>query len=193
MKLFAARAGDCLGVVVPWNEWRFQYTVKDVARPLTGVITVDGRRFECAAGSSWGVLDRGRGRWPYRITWNWGAGSGIVGGRRIGLQLGGKWTAGTGSTECALFVDGRAHYLPDEPTWSYELTDRSRPWRVQAPRVDATLTPFHARVTRTNAWVVATAIHQAFGVWSGWLADDDGERVRVDGLLGWAEEARNRW
>jgi hypothetical protein len=41
--------------------------------------------------------------------------------------------------------------------------------------------------------VVATAIHQAFGIWSGWMAGDDGQRVKVDGLVGWAEEARNRW
>jgi hypothetical protein len=30
-------------------------------------------------------------------------------------------------------------------------------------------------------------------VFTGWVADDAGVRVPVDGLVGWAEEARNRW
>lgn len=190
---FAATGGECLGVVVPWSERRFQYTVKHVARPLRGFLELDGVRAAIEEGSSWAVLDRGRGRWPYSITWNWGAGCGVVDRRRIGLQLGGKWTAGTGSSECALFVDGRLHFVAGEPEWTYDLSNPSAPWRVRGDRVDATLTPFHVRKVGTNALVVASLTHQAFGHWSGWAIDDAGDRVRLDGLVGWAEEARNRW
>ena len=42
---------------------------------------------------------RSRGEWPYSITWNWAAGYGLVGERRIRLQSRGDWTDGTGSTE----------------------------------------------------------------------------------------------
>jgi hypothetical protein len=180
-------------VVVPWSERRFQYTVKDVARSIGGSLILNGVRIPVPADASWAVLDRGRGRWPYRITWNWGAGSGMVDGRRVGLQLGGKWTTGTGSTECALLVDGRLHYMPVEPAWSYDERDWSRPWRVHGERVDATLTPFHVREARANALIAASSTHQAFGVWQGWASDDRGERVRLDGLVGWVEEVRNRW
>ena len=193
VELVSPREGDCLGVVVPWSERRFQYTVKAVARPIGGALTVDGQRIAVAADQAWAVLDRGRGRWPYRITWNWGAGSGVVDGKRIGLQLGGTWTAGTGSTECALFVDGRMHYLPDEPTWTYDPHDWSKPWHVRGARVDATLVPFHVRAARVNALVIANTTHQAFGVWHGWATTDDGTRVPFEGLVGWAEEVRNRW
>ncbi|MDM4784465.1 DUF2804 family protein [Micromonospora sp. b486] len=34
---------------------------------------------------------------------------------------------------------------------------------------------------------------QCFGHFTGWAATGDGERVDLDGLVGWAEEARNRW
>lgn len=185
--------GESLGVVVPWSDSRFQYTVKDVARPLRGSLTVDGLAQALAPGTAWGVLDRGRGRWPYRMTWNWAAGSGVVAGRRVGLQLGGKWTAGTGSSECALFVDGRLHFLGGEPAWHYDLASPAAPWRVRGERVDATLEPFHVRRVSTNALVIASATTQAFGTWSGFAVDDAGERVSLDGLVGWAEEARNRW
>src|SRR5690606_7650461 len=49
-----------MGVVVPWSERLFQYTVKDVARPASGTLTVDGVPFEVPAGESWAVLDHGR-------------------------------------------------------------------------------------------------------------------------------------
>src|SRR5690606_3111475 len=51
-----------LAVVVPWSRTRFQYTVKDVARPASGTLTLDGVTHTLAEGESWAVLDHGRGR-----------------------------------------------------------------------------------------------------------------------------------
>jgi hypothetical protein len=190
--VFAARppGHESLGVVVPWSDRLFQYTVKDVARPLTGSLTVAGTAYDA---SGWAVLDHGRGRWPYSLTWNWAAGSGLVDGEVRGLQLGGKWTAGTGSTENALLVGTRLHKLHDEVAWDYDRDDWRRPWRIHGERVDVTFTPFHERVARTNLLVVASETHQCFGHFAGWAADDAGAPVSLDGLVGWAEEARNRW
>ena len=187
---------EALGVVVPWSDTRFQYTVKDLARPLAGTIAVDGRRHDIPAGGGWGVLDHGRGRWPYSMTWNWGAGSGVVAGHVVGVQVGGRWTDGTGSTENALLLDGRLHKNSDELAWDYDRTDWLAPWHVHdrdGARVDLTFTPFHERVARTNLLVVEGETHQCFGTWTGWMTTDAGERVAVDGVEGWAEEARNRW
>lgn len=181
---------ESLGVVVPWSDRLFQYTVKDVARPLTGRLTVAGTTYDA---SGWAVLDHGRGRWPYSLTWNWAAGSGTVDGQVRGLQLGGKWTEGTGSTENALLVGTRLHKLHDEVTWDYDRAAWLRPWRIHGDRLDVTFTPFHERVARTNLLVVASETHQCFGHFTGWAVDDDGDRVALDGLVGWAEEARNRW
>lgn len=184
--------GDALAVVVPWSEKRFQYTVKAPAQPVSGALTVAGVRHEFAA-DSFAVLDRGRGRWPYSMQWNWGAGSGVVAGRTIGLQVGGRWTAGTGSTENAVMVDGVAEYLPDELAWEYDREAPERPWRVSGERVDATLTPFGVRRARTNALVIDSDTRQAFGVWRGWALRESGEQVALDGIVGWAEDVQNRW
>jgi hypothetical protein len=184
--LAVAPGGEVLGVVVPWSSRRFQYTVKDVSRPVSGTVTVDGTSYDV---EGWGVLDHGRGKWPYAITWNWAAGSGA--GR--GLTLGGRWTDGTGITENGLFVDGRLHKIHADLAWEYDTSDWQRPWRIHGAGVDATFTPFHEKVSRTHLGVVANETHQCFGHWSGWASTDDGERVDLDGLVGWAEEARNRW
>lgn len=192
VEAFAEDAGESLSVVVPWSARRFQYTVKDLARPVTGRLVIDGVEHAIPEGS-FAVLDRGRGRWPYRMTWNWAAGSGVVDGHRIGLQLGARWTEGTGMTENAVIVDGVVDPIPVEVAWSYDRDEPTAAWRIRGDRVDATLTPFHVRRARTNALVIASDTVQAFGVWTGWAATSDGTRHRIDGLVGWAEEARNRW
>ena len=111
LDLLVAPAGEVLAVTVPWSATRFHTTVKDVGRRITGRLRLDAAEHPLAG---WGVLDRGRGRWPYRSRWRWGAG--FDPDRDVGLQLGGGWTDGTGS--------GRAS-VPD--------LDRARP----SPRADA--------------------------------------------------------
>ncbi|MEU4644521.1 DUF2804 domain-containing protein [Micromonospora sp. NPDC023814] len=180
---------ESLGVVVPWDTRRFQYTVKDLGRPVRGTLRVGDTAYPVSAKDSFAVLDHGRGRWPYAIRWNWAAGSGP--GRSI--QLGARWTDGTGSTENALFVDGRLHKISADLTWRYDRTDWLRPWRITGDRVNVEFHPFHERVARTNLGVLANETHQCFGHFTGWAQTDDGERTDLDGLVGWAEEARNRW
>ena len=127
------------------------------------------------------------------MSWNWAAGSGIVDGKRLGFQLGGRWTKGTGVTENGLFVDGRLSYWDDELDWTYNIAKKSAPWQVRGENVDATLTPFHRRHASSNGAIIASSTYQAFGVWSGFAVDADGARHRLDGLTGWAEQATNRW
>lgn len=183
---------ESLGVVVPWSDTRFQYTVKDVARPASGTITVDGVGFEVPEGTSWATLDHGRGRWPYDVRWNWGAGSGRSGGRAIGLQVGGRWTDGTGTVENSVTVDGRLHKISEELVWDYDRDDWMAPWRVWGDTVEATFTPFHLKESVTDLKLFSSRTHQCFGHWSGTVLVE-GERLAFDGLTGWAEDVHNRW
>jgi hypothetical protein len=74
---------ESLGVVVPWSDRLFQYTVKENTLPARGGVLVGGRAFSFDH-DCWATLDHGRGRWPYRVTWNWGSGSGLVDGIVVG-------------------------------------------------------------------------------------------------------------
>lgn len=184
---------DALGVVVPWTKRLFQYTVKDVARPAHGTVTIDGVETVVPAGESWAVLDHGRGRWPYSMRWNWGAASGVCEGRTVGIQIGGKWTDGTGSTENSLLVDGRLHKISEELVWEYDVTDFMTPWRIHGELADLTFTPFYDKSSAMNLLIFAGNTHQCFGHYAGWMLDDSGQQIRVDGLLGFAEAVHNRW
>ena len=183
---------ESLSVVIPWSERRFQFTNKDVSRPAAGQVEWNGRTYEL----QWGTLDFGRGKWPYRTNWNWGAAAGMVNGVRVGLQLGGKWTAGTGMTENALCIDGRLSKLSEELVWTYDTSDWLRPWTIRTPssdRVDLVFSPTYDKRSRLNLGIASTSVDQCFGTYAGTIVGDDGRRLSVDGVFGWAEEATWRW
>jgi len=185
---------ESLNVVIPWSETRFQFTSKHQARPVDGSLRVGDVEHPLAGIG--GVLDVGRGRWPYRTRWNWGGGAGpSTDGRVVGLQLGGKWTDGTGSTENGILVDGRLVKLGADLTWAYDWDRPLGPWRVTSPEgdLDLRLEPVHDRHERTNAVVLSTEVHQVFGHWHGIVPDGGGGTLRVEGALGFAEESRSRW
>jgi hypothetical protein len=190
---------ETLNVVIPWSDRRFQFTSKQNTRPATGTVRIGGREWTFGAiEPAFGVLDHGRGIWPYSTRWNWASASGKVDGRTVGLQFGGKWTVGTGFTENALCIDGRLTKIGEELAWDYSWDDPMRPWRVTSATgvVDLTMTPIHDRHRATKALVLSTEVHQVFGHWTGTIRPDGGEPIEIGPehrLLGFAEESRSRW
>ncbi len=183
---------ESLAVVVPWSERTFQYTVKDVARPATGSIWIDDQLVDISGPDSFATLDHGRGRWPSTVQWQWGVGAGRSAGRILGLQLGGTWTDGSGSTENAVLVGGRLHKISQELLWSFDRDDPMRPWRVDGDGIALEFRPFHVRRARTDLKLLSNDTVQPFGHWYGQVDTPD-VSVRLDGLTGWAEDVRNRW
>ncbi|MFM2076605.1 MAG: hypothetical protein RJA49_495 [Actinomycetota bacterium] len=187
---------ESLNVVIPWSDRKFQFTSKQNSRPAVGSVQVGEQRWT-VSDDAWGVQDLGRGVWPYSNRWNWASASGQAqDGRLVGLQFGGKWTEGTGATENALCIDGRLTKISEELVWTYDWANPMTPWHVRAAesnRVDMTLTPTFDRYDVTDLKVLKMEVHQCFGTWSGRIVGDDGVPAVLDGIRGFAEEARNRW
>ncbi|HSP56231.1 MAG TPA: DUF2804 domain-containing protein, partial [Dehalococcoidia bacterium] len=128
--------------------------------------------------------------------WNWGAGSGIQSGKTVGLNLGGGWTDGTGMTENGICVDGRLTKIGDDLAFTYDTGDYMRPWTVRtaaSDAIDLTLTPFFQRVAKTDLLVMRSEVNQVFGHYSGVVVTGAGERIPIDGLVGWVEQHKARW
>ncbi len=179
-----APAEDTLNVVVPWSDTRYQFTSKHVGRSCRGSVTIDGvsRAFEGEAG-----FDYGRGRWPARTRWNWGAGAGLVDGRKVGLQVGAQWTDGTGMTENGVFLDGRLDKIGD--TLRFEPGPEWRIWSPGSDRVDLQFAPARAR----PMWIPGLArLDLHFGHWRG-VVKAHGQSLELDRLFGWTEEMRVVW
>lgn len=184
---------DSLSVVVPWTDERFQYTVKDIGRPVEGRIVVGGKEIEVSAEDSVATLDHGRGRWPNNIIWNWGAAYGRTDGREVGLQIGGKWTDGTGSVENGLILDGRLNKISEELVWRYDSKDWYAPWRMTGERVELDFYPEYVRSSDSTRLWMRSREDQAFGHYQGRVTADNGSVVEIKDLFGWAEEVQRRW
>ena len=186
---------ETLSFVAPWSSERFQMNSKHNTLPVEGHVTVGGRRYEMKPESCHGVQDFGRGMWPYRSYWNWGVASGKQGDDRIGVNIGAKWTTGTGANENAICYNGRLYKIMEDLIWEYEPADWKQPWRVRtghSEMLDLTLTPILVTDTKISLGFLSTGGACAFGHWRGVLRFD-GRQVEVKDIIGWAEEFSHRW
>jgi hypothetical protein len=60
-------------------------------------------------------------------------------------------------------------------------------------RLDLVFTPFFERVAKTDALILKSEVHQMFGRYNGWVMADEGEKIEIIDLVGWAEEHNARW
>ena len=189
-------ADESLNVVIPWNRKTFQFTGKHHTLPTSGLVTIGNRHFTFTPEESFAVLDYGRGIWPRQATWNWGMASQRVRGRRIGLNLGGKWTDGTGMTENAVFVDGKMTKIHEDVLIEYDREDYMQPWHVKSKfsnQVELTFSPFFERIATSNAQLVKSEVHQLFGYYDGSVLLENGETLVIQQMLGSIEEHIVKW
>lgn len=189
-------ADESLNVVIPWNRKTFQFTGKHHILPTSGLVAIGDRRFIFTPEESFAVLDYGRGVWPRQATWNWGMASQRVRGRRIGLNLGGKWTDGTGMTENAVFVDGKMTKIHEDVLIEYDREDFMQPWYVKSKfsnQVALKFSPFFERVATSNAKLIKSEVHQMFGYYDGKVLLDNGETLVIQQMLGSIEEHVAKW
>ncbi len=189
---------ESMNVVIPWSDRRFQFTSKQPVLPARGSVRLDDTTYEFPEGVSFACLDYGRGVWPFATRWNWAAFSARAGSDRIGVNLGAKWTDGTGSTENAVFLNEKVFKIFDDLIFEYDPADFMKPWRIHAPDpadLDLRFTPFFERKAVTNLILLYTRVSQMIGRFEGTFRA--GERViRVDEATratGWAEEHAARW
>lgn len=186
---------ETLNVVVPWSLEQFQFTSKQTALPASGSVKLGERTYEVAGPEAFGVLDFGRGIWPYRTTWNWGTCAAPCGDDTVGLNFGGQWTDGTGATENGIRRNGILFKIQEPVCFEYDHANFTAPWRIhtsESDDVDLAFTPFYERKLGTNLLIIRSQVHQMFGRFNGHVRAGD-ERVLIQNGLGWAEEHIAKW
>ncbi len=192
-------ADESIALVTPWSEpGLFFYENKVMAMPVGGFVRTIGvgdsrdRRWDLA-GDAFAVMDWVRAVVPGTIDWTWAVGAGFVDGRRIGLNFGSVFGDERAGTPDAVLVDGVVHKLPPV-AWDESAADGS--WRLASDdgRVDVRLVPNGYRERQDlDLGFYATTLDKPYGVWSGEVELDDGERLVVDGLVGAAERVHTTW
>ena len=187
---------ESLNVVIPRSRDVFQFTAKHHSLPTAGFVKIGSKRYDFNPDYSFAVLDYGRGIWPREAQWNWAMASQRAGGRRIGLNFGGKWTDGTGMTENAVFIDGKMMKIHEDVLFSYNPSNYMEPWKIKtrfSDRVSVTFTPFFERTATTNVQLVQTEVHQTVGYFNGRIKLDDGSFLLIRQMLGCSEDHMAKW
>ena len=186
---------ETLNVVIPWSRRLFQFTSKQNTLPARGKVELDGIIQE-TGGNAFACLDFGHGIWKYSCFWNWASFSTRLDGRTIGVNLGGRWTDGTGMTENGICVDGRLSKIGSDLIFEYDSSNFKRPWIIYTPQseqIQLTFAPFFERVAKTEVLVLGSEVHQMIGRFNGSLQTDEGETIPIHDVIGWAEDHHARW
>lgn len=188
--------GDNITTAIPFDKKKqFYYNTKINCLHGSGMFRVgnDEHRFERCNG----VLDWGRGVWPYKNKWYWSSLSCDIDGTPFGLNLGYGFGNPT-ATENAVFYAGKGCKLDnvrfDIPFTQGEI-DYLKPWKISddKARLELTFYPMVDRQDKTNALFISTNQHQVFGKFYGKATLDDGTIITVSDKIGFAEHVRNKW
>ena len=191
---------DQMTIATPFHKPRaFYYNTKINCMKASGYCIVKGERLEFSPENSLGTLDWGRGVWTYKNTWYWSSlQTRLEDGRTFGFNLGYGFGDTTAASENMLFVDGIAHKL-DRVTFEIPTKkgkdDFLSPWKFRdnEGRLNLDFVPILDRKDITDLGILASKQHQVFGKFSGTVVLDDGQKLELTNLLGFAEKVTNKW
>ena len=186
---------ESMTIVIPIRGNRFYYNRKINCMPASGWVEYQNQKFEIDPATCLGSLDWGRGVWEYQSFWVWASASGFLADRRkIGLNLGFGFGDTSAATEDCFILDGKIHKL-DDVQFSYNNQNFKAPWSMRSPdgRLDLVFTPFFERVAKSDALVLKSEVHQMFGAYNGSVETEEGEKLTLSNVIGWAEEHHARW
>lgn len=191
---------ESMVIATPFDKpGHFYYNQKVNCMRASGEMRLGDQTFTFDPQSSFGVLDWGRGVWTYDNTWYWGSASGLVNGKTFGFNIGYGFGNTQAATENMLFHDGKAHKL-SEVKFNIPLNKEGKDdflspctFTSDDGRFEMSFQPILDRASRTKVLVLESDQHQVFGHFSGSVVLDDGTRITVDKLIGFAEKVKNRW
>ena len=191
---------ESMVIVTPYKDHphAFYYNQKINCLRVSGSIRCGGREYLCSPEDTFAVLDWGRGVWTYDNTWYWGSASGLAGGIPFGFNIGYGFGDTTAASENVLFYGGRIHKLSQvrfEIPMKDGKEDYLSPWTFSSDdgRFEMAFEPVMDRSAKIDLKLICSDQHQVFGRFTGTVILDDGRKLEIRDLMGFAEKVRNKW
>ncbi|MFX0000037.1 MAG: DUF2804 domain-containing protein [Candidatus Hermodarchaeota archaeon] len=172
----------------------FYYNHKINMMPAEGSIQIGENKYLFEPETSFGLMDWGRGIWPYHTHWLWGSACGIVNEVPVAFNIGYGFGDLSTHTENIIFYDGKAHKI-DEVAFHHENRDPTKPWKFTSNnnRFNMFLTPLIPHKEKLNFGLIYLNSFLLHGLYTGDVVLDNGEKIHIDNLLGHAEDIFWRW
>jgi len=180
------------------KEAHFYYNQKINCMRASGTVKLGEEVYTFDPAESFGVLDWGRGVWTYHNTWYWGSASGLADGVDIGFNIGYGFGDTSAASENMVFYDGKAHKL-SQVKFNIPMKggkeDYLSPWTFTSDdgRFEMDFAPVINRASCTDVKLIKSDQNQVFGRFTGTVVLDDGRRIAVKDLFGFAEKVENKW
>ncbi|MBD3212881.1 MAG: DUF2804 family protein [Candidatus Lokiarchaeota archaeon] len=178
---------------------QFYYNHKINMMPANGTIHIGDQKYEFTPDRSFGLMDWGRGIWPYKTHWLWGSACGMVDNVPVAFNIGYGFglvgsKEGATHTENIVFYDGKAHKL-DEVTFHHQDRDPTKPWKFTSNdgRFEMVLEPLIPHKEKLNFGIIKLDSALLHGYYSGDIILDDGRKIHIENMLGHAEDIYWRW
>lgn len=176
----------------------FYYNQKINCMRADGTVKLGDETFVFDPSESFGVLDWGRGVWTYHNTWYWGSASGLADGVDFGFNIGYGFGDTSAASENMLFYAGKSHKL-SQVTFNIPMKDGKEdylsPWTFTSDdgRFEMDFVPVINRASCTDVKLIKSDQNQVFGRFSGTAILDDGTKLHIRNLFGFAEKVENKW
>jgi hypothetical protein len=188
--------GDTLCHYFPFTEEKgqFFYAHKMDNIRLEGNFTLGNLQYRFNPERAFAVQDWGRGVWPKKTHAYWGGGNGCLEGKSFSFNIGYdyQFSDTSAATENALFYGGKLHKL-ENVTFHVDETETQwlKPWTFTSSdgRFEMRMDPIMDRYSKGPQG----PSHQVFGYYSGVATLDNGKKLTVDNIFGFAEKNVYRW
>jgi hypothetical protein len=162
--------------------------------PAEGKITIGERHYDFEPEKSFGLMDWGRGIWPYKTHWLWGSACGMVDGVPVAFNIGYGFGDLSTHTENFIFYDGKAHKI-DEVYFHNEDRDPTIPWKFTSndDTLNMVLTPLIPHREKINFGLIYLSSSLLHGLYTGNIVLSNGEKIHIKNMLGHAEDIFWRW
>ena len=172
----------------------FYYNHKVNYMPAKGSLTIGDKSYSFEPETSYALMDWGRGIWPYKTHWLWGSACGLVDGVPVSFNIGYGFGDLSTHSENIIFYDGKAHKI-DEVEFHHEDRDPTKPWKFTSndDRFNMTLDPIIPHREKLNFGLIYLNSSLLHGLYSGEVILDNGEKIKIENMLGHAEDIYWRW
>ncbi|MCH5159749.1 MAG: DUF2804 domain-containing protein [Clostridiales bacterium] len=184
-----SKAKDKMVIATPFAKKRRWYlNYKENCFVVNGNARIEDVSYDIKNG--FGLIDWGRGVWPYRHSWVWGNGGTKVNGKHFGFNIGWGFGNTEAATENMFFYDNKAYKLGE--VREIAVGDNFR-YVDDSGRFEFDVETIFDNHTKTKLLWVNNECHQRFGVWRGRVKLDDGKVLEIPPFTAFCEHARNRW
>ncbi len=173
------------------NPKQFYLNYKENYYRGTGIVRFDDMVVDFDGCS--GLIDWGRGVWPYSHEWFWGNLTGQIDGENFGFNIGWGFGDLSNATENMYFYKKKA-YKVGGLLVDRDEDDYMKPWKLQdeEEKMQLTFTPIYNNYTENKYVVVDTHCNQVYGYFDGVVQTEDGPK-EFKHLLAFIEHAVNKW